>query len=118
MRLLYLLGYMLAPILFIKAEAPTSVVKRLRFAYKLVGVKIIETESTDSREKTVFICPYRNLFTGRYKKREFCHSKLDQVDVGLSSYLRKHKNIKYQVPKDCSDTGRDSEYCYSEVSML
>jgi hypothetical protein len=97
MRLLYLLGYIFAPILFIKAEAPKSVVKRLRLAYRLVGVKIIETESTDSREKTVFLCPYRNLFTGRYNKREFCHNKLDQVDVGLSSYLRSHKNIKYSV---------------------
>ncbi len=117
MSLLYLLGYLIAPLLFIKAEDPKSVVKRLRFAYRLVGVKIIETDSTDSRERTIFLCPYRNLFTDRYGKREFCHNRLDQVDVGLSSYLKKHKNIKYDVPKGCSDTKANSEYCYSEVSI-
>jgi hypothetical protein len=117
-RLLYLLGYMLAPVLFIKAESPKSVAKRLRFAYRLVGVKIIETESTDSGERTVILCPYRNLFAGRYGRKWFCHSKLDQVDEGYASYLRRHKNVRYEAPKSCNDTGRRSEYCCSEVSML
>jgi hypothetical protein len=112
-RLLYLLGYVLAPLLFVRARDAKAVAKRLRLAYKLVGVKIIDVIATDSGERMVILCPYRNILADKYGERGFCHSKLDRVDEGYASYLRR-RNIRYRVPQHW----RTSEYCYSEVSVI
>jgi hypothetical protein len=62
-RPLHDLGYVLAYVLFLGANTPESVVTRLRIAYRLVGVRIVETPQVDSVERTIFLYPYRNLGT-------------------------------------------------------
>lgn len=113
-RILFAIGYLIAPVLFFRASTPRSVVKRLRFAYRLAGVRIKNTERVDATERTVFLCPYRNLFADRYGARWVCHEKLDRVDDGYVAYLRRFKNIDYQRPQGCAE----AMTCYSEVSDL
>ena len=117
-RLLHDLGYVIAYVLFAGANAPTSVVKRLRVAYRLVGVRIVERPQVDSVERTIFLCPYRNLGTTWFGEKWICHDILDRVDDGYVTYLRRHKGIDYQRPRGCADLAYcdASEYCYSEVS--
>ncbi|WP_435069776.1 hypothetical protein [Haloplanus sp. C73] len=119
-RLLHDLGYVLAHVLFLGANTPDSVVTRLRVAYRLVGVRIVETPQVDSVERTVFLCPYRNLGTTWFGEKWICHDILDRVDDGYVTYLRRHKEIDYQRPRGCADLTYcdESEYCYSEVSKL
>lgn len=115
---LHFAGYAIAHLLFFGVNTPESVVRRLRLAYRLVGVKIVETPQVDGIERTVFLCPYRNLARTRYGKKWLCHQKLDRVDDGYVTYLRWHKNITYQRPRSCTDLAycADSSYCYSEIS--
>jgi hypothetical protein len=47
----------IAYVLFVGANTPESVVKRLRVAYRIVGVRIVETPQVDSVERTIFLCP-------------------------------------------------------------
>ena len=119
-RLLHEVGYALAHVLFLGASTPTEVVGRLRVAYRLVGVRIVETPRVDAVERTVFLCPYRDLGTTWASQKWVCHDVLDRVDDGYVTYLREHRGIDYQRPRSC--TARpycsDSEYCYSEVSHL
>jgi hypothetical protein len=119
-RLLHGAGYAIAHALFIGANTPASVVRRLRIAYRLVGVRIVETPQVDSRERTIFLCPYRNLASTRFGRQWFCHDVLDRVDDGYVTYLRRHKGIDYQRPRGCADLDycETSAYCYSEVSSL
>jgi hypothetical protein len=119
-RFLHDLGYVLAYVLFLGANTPESVVTRLRIAYRLVGVRIVETPQVDSVERTIFLCPYRNLGTTWYGEKWICHDILDRVDDGYVTYLRRHKGIDYQRPRGCTDLAYcdESEYCYSEVSEL
>ena len=119
-RLLHDIGYVIAHFLFIGATTPDSVVKRLRVAYRLVGVRIVETPQIDSTERTIFLCPYRNLGATWFGEKWICHDILDRVDDGYVTYLRRHKGIDYQRPRGCADLAycNDSEYCYSEVSEL
>lgn len=115
---LHAVGYLIAHVLFLGTDTPEGVVRRLRIAYRAVGVKIVETSTTDGVERTVFVCPYRNLAAARYGEKWLCHQKLDRVDDGYVTYLRRHKGIDYQRPHSCA-TGAaypDSEYCYSEVT--
>lgn len=116
-RLLHAIGYLIAPVLFFGANTPTSVVRRLRIAYRLVGVRIVETPTVDGTERTIFLCPYRNLAAGRFGQKWFCHDILDRVDDGYVTYLRRHKDIDYERPRSCSNLEYcdESEYCYSEV---
>lgn len=115
---LYFVGYAIAPVLFFGVNTPKAVVCRLRFAYRLAGVKIIETPYIDGTERTIFLCPYRNLAKTRYGEKWLCHQKLDRVDDGYVTYLRRHKDIDYQRPRSCTalDHCADSAYCYSEVA--
>ena len=115
---LHAVGYAIAHVLFLGANTPKAVVCRLRFAYRLVGVKIVETPHVDGVERTIFLCPYRNLAATRYGEKWLCHQKLDRVDDGYVTYLRRHRNIDYQRPRSCSDLAycADSAYCYSEVT--
>ena len=115
---LYFAGYAIAHALFFGANTPEAVVRRLRFAYRLVGVKIVETPHVDGTERTIFLCPYRNLAKTRCGERWLCHQKLDRVDDGYVTYLRRNKGIDYQRPRSCTDLEycRDSAYCYSEVA--
>lgn len=117
-RLLHGLGYVLAHFLFVRAETPAAVVRRLRVAYRIVGVRIAETPQIDGVERTIFLCPYRNLATTWVDKKWVCHDILDRVDDGYVTYLRKHKDIDYQRPRSCVDLEYcgDSEYCYSDVA--
>jgi hypothetical protein len=62
-RLLHRFGYIFAHLLFFRAKTPTAVVEQLRIAYRLVGVRIVETPQIDGVERTIFLCPYRNLGT-------------------------------------------------------
>lgn len=119
-RLLHALGYVIAYGLFAGATRPESVVKRLRVAYRLVGVRIVETPQIDSIERTIFLCPYRNLGATRFGEKWICHDILDRVDDGYVTYLRRHKGIDYQRPRGCADLAAcdESKYCYSEVSDL
>ncbi|WP_435345738.1 hypothetical protein [Haloarchaeobius sp. HRN-SO-5] len=119
-RLLHDLGYVIAHVLFLGARTPDAVVKRLRVAYRLVGVRIVETPQVDSVERTIFLCPYRNLGTTWFGEKWICHDILDRVDDGYVTYLRRHKGIDYQRPRRCADLAYcgESEYCYSEVSDL
>ena len=119
-RLLHDLGYVLAYVLFLGANTPESVVTRLRIAYRLVGVRIVETPQVDSVERTIFLCPYRNLGATWFGKKWVCHDILDRVDDGYVTYLRRHKGIDYQRPRGCTDLAYcdESEYCYSEVFEL
>lgn len=117
---LHAFGYAFAHLLFLGVRTPESVVNRLRLAYQLVGVKIVETPRIDQTERTIFLCPYRNLGASRFGKKWVCHDILDRVDDGYVTYLRRHKNIDYQRPTSCADLAYcgNSEYCYSEVSRL
>ncbi len=119
-RLLHDLGYVIAHVLFVGATTPASVVARLRLAYRLVGVRIVETPQVDAVERTIFLCPYRNLGAARFGEKTFCHDVLDRVDDGYVTYLRRHKAIDYQRPRGCGGLAYcdDSEYCYSEVSEV
>ena len=115
---LYVAGYVIAHVLFLRANTPKVVVRRLRFAYRLVGVKIADTPRIDGTERTIFLCPYREIAATRYGKKWVCHQRLDWVDDGYVAYLRRHKNIDYQRPQSCTDFDycADSAYCYSEVT--
>lgn len=119
-RLLHNIGYLFAHILFLGANTPKSVVVRLRVAYRLVGVRIVETPQVDSAERTIFLCPYRNLASSWFGEKWICHDILDRVDDGYVTYLRQHKDIEYQRPRGCSDLQycAESAYCYSDVSEL
>lgn len=119
-RLLHAIGYVIAHVLFLRANTPGTVVRRLRVAYRLVGVKIVETPRVDAVERTIFLCPYRNLGTTWFGQQWFCHDILDRVDDGYVTYLRRHRDIDYQRPRGCGDLSYcdESEYCYSEVSEL
>lgn len=119
-RSLHNIGYLLAHVLFFGANTPKSVVSRLRIAYRLVGVRIVEAPQVDSTERTIFLCPYRNLASSWFGEKWICHDILDRVDDGYVTYLRQHKDIDYQRPRGCSDLPycAESEYCYSDVSEL
>ncbi|MFB6311957.1 MAG: hypothetical protein ABEH64_12355 [Salinirussus sp.] len=119
-RLLHSIGYLIAPVLFAGANTPAAVVNRLRMAYRLVGVKIVETPRVDAIERTIFLCPYRNLAADRFGQKWLCHDVLDRVDDGYVTYLRRHKNIEYVRPRSCSELPycEESAYCFSEVSRL
>jgi hypothetical protein len=117
-RLLHGFGYIAAHVLFLGTNTPQAVVRRLRIAYRLVGVRIVETPRVDAVERTIFLCPYRNLGATWFGGKWVCHDILDRVDDGYVTYLRRHKNIDYQRPRGCADLEYCSEsaYCYSEVS--
>ena len=117
-RLLHGFGYLLAHVLFLGASSPQSVVRRLRFAYRLVGVRIVERPRVDGVERTIFLCPYRNLAAGRFGEKWLCHRKLDRVDDGYVTYLRRHRDIEYRRPRSCAELSycEESAYCYSEVT--
>lgn len=115
-RLLHGLGYLLAHPLFLGADTPAAVARRLRIAYRLVGVRIVETPQVDDVERTVFLCPYRNLAAERYGRTWLCHDVLDRVDDGYVTYLRRRKGIEYRRPRSCAEAACDDEYCYSEVT--
>ncbi|MFC6723027.1 hypothetical protein ACFQE1_01200 [Halobium palmae] len=119
-RLLHGFGYLAAHVLFLGATTPRAVVRRLRLAYRLVGVRIVETPGVDAVERTVFLCPYRNLAANWFGEKWICHDILDRVDDGYVTYLRRHKDIDYQRPQGCTELEYCSEsaYCYSEVSKL
>lgn len=111
-RALHAIGYAIAHVLFIRARTPQAVVRRLRLAYRLAGVRITDTSHGDGVERTIFRCPYRNLLADRYGKRWVCHQKLDRVDDGYVTYLRNHRDIEYRRPRSCPC----SERCFSEVT--
>ncbi|MFB6095403.1 MAG: hypothetical protein ABEJ71_02995 [Halodesulfurarchaeum sp.] len=119
-RLLHWVGYAIAPVLFVGARTPEAVVRRLRFAYRLVGVGITERSTVDDIERTVFQCPYRGLGADRYGEKVVCHDILDRVDDGYVSYLARHRGIEYRRPRGCEevedDVCDDPEYCFSEVT--
>ncbi len=117
-RLLHGFGYLAAHVLFLGARTPEAVVRRLRLAYRLVGVKIVETPQVDGVERTIFLCPYRDLGTTWADEKWLCHDILDRVDDGYVTYLRKHRDIDYQRPRGCADLAYcdESAYCYSAVS--
>jgi hypothetical protein len=110
-RVLHDFGYAAAHVLFIGASSPAQVVRRLRLAYQSVGVRIDETDSGDSGERTTFTCPYRNVAAGRYGNRWACHEKLDRVDDGYVTYLAE-RGVDYQRPRACAR----SPQCYSTVT--
>ncbi|ELZ48422.1 hypothetical protein C464_06975 [Halorubrum coriense DSM 10284] len=110
-RLLHDFGYALAHGLFLGASSPSAVVRRLRLAYRAVGVRIDETASESGAERTTFTCPYRNVAAGTCGDRWVCHEKLDRVDDGYVSYLAE-RGIAYQRPRGCTD----SEQCHSTVA--
>lgn len=110
-RALHDFGYVVAHGLFLGASAPSEVVRRLRLAYRLVGVRIDETDAAPHREQTTFTCPYRNAGADCCGERWVCHEKLDRVDDGYVTYLGE-RGIDYQRPRGCSG----SEQCYSTVS--
>lgn len=118
--LLHGFGYIVAYGLFFKAETPETAVRRLRLAYRLVGVRIEETESIDGTERTVFLCPYRDLLADRYGEKWLCHEKLDRVDDGYVTYLKRHKGIDYHRPQCCEKLPNceASTCCFSEVLEL
>lgn len=108
-RLLHGFGYALAYGLFLGARTPEQVVRRLRVAYRSVGVRIDAAETDDDVERTTFTCPYRNVAAGRCGERRVCHEKLDRVDDGYVTYLAE-RGIDYQRPRGCG-----GEQCFSEV---
>jgi hypothetical protein len=110
-RLLHDFGYVLAYGLFLGASSPAAVVRRLRLAYRLVGVDIDDTASEGGVERTTFTCPYRNVAAGTCGDRWVCHEKLDRVDDGYVSYLAE-RGIAYQRPRGCPGT----EQCQSTVA--
>lgn len=111
-RVLHAFGYVFAHLLFLGVDTPDRVVRRLRLAYRLVGVTITDVETVDGTERTIFRCPYRNLMARRYGRKWVCHEKLDRVDDGYVTYLARHKDITYVRPYGCPT----DEQCYSEVS--
>ena len=119
-RVLHAFGYAFAHVLFLGASTPESVVSRLRLAYRAVGVKIVETAEVDDAERTVFLCPYRELGTDRFGDRWVCHDILDRVDDGYVTYLRRHEDIDYRRPRSCTHLAycEESKHCYSEVRRL
>lgn len=66
---LYLAGYAIAHVLFFGMNTPEAIVRRLRFAYRLIDVKIVEMPQVDGAERTVFLCPYRNPVKTRYGEK-------------------------------------------------
>jgi hypothetical protein len=110
-RLLHGFGYALAHVLFLGASSPAQVVRRLRVAYRSVGVRIDDTDATRGTERTTFTCPYRNVAAGQCGKRWVCHEKLDRVDDGYVTYLAE-RGIDYQRPRACPN----AEQCYSTVA--
>jgi len=110
-RVLHDFGYVVAHALFLGASSPADVVRRLRLAYRSVGVRIDDTESGAGGEHTTFTCPYRNVGAERCGKRWVCHEKLDRVDDGYVTYLAEH-GIDYQRPRGCSASAQ----CYSTVA--
>ncbi|TKX81546.1 hypothetical protein [Halorubrum sp. SD626R] len=110
-RLLHDFGYVLAHGLFLGASSPKRIVRRLRLAYRSVGVDIDETGSEAGAERTEFTCPYRGVGAGLYGEKWVCHEKLDRVDDGYVTYLAE-RGIDYQRPRDCDG----SERCYSTVA--
>lgn len=115
-RVLYWLGYLVAHLLFVRAYSPEAVVRRLRLAYRLVGVRIVETPKIDDAHRTIFLCPYRNLGAGRWGAKWLCHEKLDRVDDGYVTYLDRHRDITYHRPTGCEAIADvDDRYCFSEV---
>lgn len=112
--LLHAFGYVASFVLFFRAHSRETIVSRLRWAYRTVGVDIRDTETVDGVERTVFRCPYRNLGADRWGQRRACHDVLDRVDDGYVTFLEKHRDIDYQRPRACAA----SECCYSEVSEL
>ena len=119
-RLLHAIGYAIAPVLFAGTSTPSAVVRRLRLAYRLVGVRIVETPRVDGVERTIFLCPYRNLGASRFGEKWLCHDVLDRVDDGYVTYLRRHKGIDYRRPTGCADLAycEASAHCYSDVAAL
>ncbi|RLM53598.1 hypothetical protein DVK02_12145 [Halobellus sp. Atlit-31R] len=110
-RLLHDFGYALAHALFLGASSPEQVVRRLRVAYRSVGVRIDAIESAGGRERTTFTCPYRGVAAGRYGDRWVCHEKLDRVDDGYVTYLAA-RGIDYQRPRGCAGSAQ----CFSTVT--
>ena len=110
-RALHDFGYALAHGLFLGASSPEQVVRRLRVAYRSVGVRIDDTDSGPGGERTTFTCPYRDVAAGRCGGKWVCHEKLDRVDDGYVTYLAE-RGIDYQRPRDCPG----SEQCYSTVT--
>ncbi|WP_128906484.1 hypothetical protein [Halorubrum amylolyticum] len=110
-RLLHGFGYVLAHGLFLGASSPKRVVRRLRLAYRAVGVRIDDTTSEAGAERTAFTCPYRGVGAGIRGERWVCHEKLDRVDDGYVTYLAE-RGIDYQRPRGC----RNTEQCYSTVA--
>ncbi|MFB6117381.1 hypothetical protein [Halosegnis sp.] len=110
-RLLHGIGYALAHVLFLGASTPKQVVRRLRLAYRSVGVSIDDTASAGGTERTTFTCPYRDVGAGRYGTRWVCHEKLDRVDDGYVTYLNE-RGIDYRRPRACPN----AEQCYSTVA--
>lgn len=117
-RVLHDLGYVLAHVLFFGADRPRTIARRLRIAYRLVGVKIIETPRVDGTHRTIFLCPYRDLGRSRFGQKWICHDILDRVDDGYVTFLAKNKDLNYVRPRSCSELSycSTSEYCFSEVS--
>lgn len=111
-HLLYWFGFVASFVLFLGADSRTSVVRRLRWAYRAVGVDVRDVETADGVERTVFRCPYRNLGAGRYGRRRVCHDVLDKVDDGYVTFLGRHRGIDYDRPRACAA----SECCYSAVA--
>ncbi|WP_418286080.1 hypothetical protein [Halorubrum sp. DTA46] len=110
-RALHDFGYVFAHGLFLGASSPEDVVRRLRLAYRSVGVDIDDTASEGGAERTTFTCPYRNVGARVCGEKWVCHEKLDRVDDGYVTYLQE-RGIDYQRPRDCGDTER----CYSTVA--
>lgn len=117
-KLLHAFGYLVAHVLFLGARTPRAVARRLRLAYRLVGVRIVETPRVDGVERTIFLCPYRDLAAGRFGRGWLCHDVLDRVDDGYVTFLRRYRDVDYERPRSCEALAYcdDSEYCYSEVS--
>ena len=110
-RALHDFGYTLAHGLFLGASSPESVVRRLRVAYRSVGVRIDDADSGAGGERTTFTCPYRNVAAGQCGEKWVCHEKLDRVDDGYVTYLAE-RGIDYQRPRECPGT----DQCYSTVT--
>lgn len=115
--LLHQFGYWFAHILFFRAYSIESITNRLRIAYRLVGVNIVETSTVDGARRTIFLCPYRDIGTRWFGEKWICHRKLDRVDDGYVTFLAHHRDVVYRRPKCCSNLPycEDSIHCYSEV---
>lgn len=91
-RTLHTFGYAVAHLLFLGANTPQSVVRRL-WLYRLVGVKIVETPRVDDAERTICPCPYRNLAANWVGKKWLCHDTRDRVDDDYVTHLRRHEVV-------------------------